>query len=384
MMQQQRRSYIRKTLNPLPYVSLPSGNGGIVLDVSEQGLCFRALAPVKQSGPIHFSFSAHSKLIEGVADLVWTDRAKKTGGLRFTHLSDDAREQIRGWPHELDLRLSVGQGFMLQIPAAGDSSTPGALRRSRFDATLHLATTWSNRVGSTLRESLDSAKKLGMAGSDSLQKNSRFQEGKRRILNALPVIILAIVASTLFFYIHHRKEKDSIVQFDPRIGGEVHPQKMIQKPVPNPLPPATGVSQAADEKSKIEGALGAAIPQIANATPPVIATRNALGPPAPKVPLANIRVPAPVSPSGKFVIQVAALTQETSAHMLVNSLQHKDFKAFVGTLPVDKLYRVMIGPYADEVSARLVMGELKKEGFDSFVRRESGVVLAGSLEMKTP
>ena len=81
MKPQERRQYSRKTLNPLPYINLPSGNGGIVLDVSEQGLRFRATAPVEQSGPIIFWFTARSTLVAGVGELVWIDQAKKTGGL---------------------------------------------------------------------------------------------------------------------------------------------------------------------------------------------------------------------------------------------------------------------------------------------------------------
>ena len=58
-MHHERRQYSRKTLNPLPYINLPSDNGGIVLDVSEQGLRFRATAlRLEHSGPIPF-FASH-------------------------------------------------------------------------------------------------------------------------------------------------------------------------------------------------------------------------------------------------------------------------------------------------------------------------------------
>ena len=52
-----------KNLHPLPYINLPSGNGGIVLDVSEEEGRFRSLAPVELSGPIEFSFTAQSNLV---------------------------------------------------------------------------------------------------------------------------------------------------------------------------------------------------------------------------------------------------------------------------------------------------------------------------------
>jgi hypothetical protein len=384
MMQQERRLYSRKTLNPLPYVSLPSGNGGIVLDVSEQGLCFRAVNPVMQSGPIHFSFSAYSKRIEGIADLVWTDRDKKTGGLRFTQLSDDAREQIREWPHELDLRLSVGQGFMLQIPASDDSSTPGVLRRSRFDATLHFATTWSNRVGSTVRECLHSGIKGGMAESYTLRLKNSFRGRRNELIAALGGTIVVIMISVLLSHTRHRAAGESFVALTPRIVGEVAPQTIRQTPLSNPLPPEPGAGHAPADKSKVGGAQEQATQPSANPATLTFSNRKASSPPAPQVPAANVPLPSAATPGGKLVVQVAALTREMDARKLAESLRQENFQAFVGTLPVDKLYRVMTGPYANEPSARVAVAKLKKAGLDSFVRRESGVVLAGSLETKTP
>src|ERR1700690_4157739 len=117
MSHQERRQYSRKTLNPLPYISLPSDNGGIVLDVSEQGLRFRATEPMEQSGLILFSFTAHSTLVAGIGELVWIDQAKKTGGLRVTELPYNALMQIRKWPHDSNLRLGIGKDLTLDIPA---------------------------------------------------------------------------------------------------------------------------------------------------------------------------------------------------------------------------------------------------------------------------
>ena len=98
MTHKERRQYRRKTLNPLPYINLPSGNGGIVLDVSEQGLQFRSLAPVELSGPFEFSFTAHSSLVTGTGELVWMDEARKLCGLRFTDLPYFVLEKIRKLP----------------------------------------------------------------------------------------------------------------------------------------------------------------------------------------------------------------------------------------------------------------------------------------------
>jgi PilZ domain len=98
IMQNERRVSIRKPLERLAYISLPSNNGGLVLDVSEGGVGFHSIAPVNADGPIHFRFAVDSaRRIRAVGELVWKDETGKTGGLRFTELPDDVREYIRAW-----------------------------------------------------------------------------------------------------------------------------------------------------------------------------------------------------------------------------------------------------------------------------------------------
>jgi hypothetical protein len=98
MMPDERRLSIRKTPEHLSYLSLPSDNGGIVLDISEGGLRFQAIAPVEADGPIHFRFSIDSATrIKAIGELAWKDDSGKIGGLRFIQLPDETREQIRVW-----------------------------------------------------------------------------------------------------------------------------------------------------------------------------------------------------------------------------------------------------------------------------------------------
>jgi sporulation related protein/PilZ domain-containing protein len=380
---QERRSYSRKTLNPLPYISLTPDNGGIVLDVSEQGLRFRATAPVEPSGPIRFSFSAHSDLVEGVADLVWTDRAKKTGGLRFTELSDDAREVIRKWPHESDLRLSVGQDFMLQIPASGESSRTGAPGRGAFDATLQFASSWSMRFGSAFRECLQFGRKEGLASLNALRLESHFKERKRSLLVAFSMTVVVILLSTLA-YVRHREVGEWLVRLGTRISGEGRLQTVMQAPPSTLSMQPPGVGEMSGDKSKVDATQEHAAPQPTYAASPLISKGNASGPSLPQAPTANVRPLTPAAHGGELVVQVAALTREADAREMVDSLRHKNFQAFVRTLPADALYRVMLGPYANTTAARLAVDKLKKAGFDSFVRREPGAELSGALRIPTP
>lgn len=96
-MKPDRRRSPRKNLEGLAYVNFEPENGGIILNVSEDGLCFCAVAPVPAEGAVSFSFLANGNRIDAEGSVVWTDRARKTGGLRFTHLPAEARELTSRW-----------------------------------------------------------------------------------------------------------------------------------------------------------------------------------------------------------------------------------------------------------------------------------------------
>jgi SPOR domain/PilZ domain len=75
-------------------------NGGIVLNVSEGGLCFHSIAPVHKNGPIRFWFSLDRQRIQASGEFVWMDHTQQTGGLRFTSLPAVGREAIRSRTRE--------------------------------------------------------------------------------------------------------------------------------------------------------------------------------------------------------------------------------------------------------------------------------------------
>jgi hypothetical protein len=90
-------------------------NGGVVLDVSDGGLSFHAVASVQQDSPIHFSLSVEGRrCVEGFAEVAWNSAAGKCAGLRFTHLPEEVREQIQIWSNQP----------RLNPPAAGESLQP--------------------------------------------------------------------------------------------------------------------------------------------------------------------------------------------------------------------------------------------------------------------
>ncbi len=121
-MLQERRLNTRKTPKQFAYLSLPMNNGGVVVDVSEGGLGFRAISPVEADGPIHFRFAIDSDArITAVGELAWKDETGKIGGLRFTEISDEAREQIRVWASQTNAMPNATAQDVQVAESAGDA-----------------------------------------------------------------------------------------------------------------------------------------------------------------------------------------------------------------------------------------------------------------------
>src|SRR5215831_14584207 len=117
-MMTERRHGPRMRVNGAAYVNLDPNNGGIILNISEGGLSFESTAPIERTETIRLWFSYSSRRIETEVDqewksqedtsrvsrfievgseLVWRDDTLKTGGIRFTNLSDKTRREIRDW-----------------------------------------------------------------------------------------------------------------------------------------------------------------------------------------------------------------------------------------------------------------------------------------------
>ena len=129
-MSTERRHGPRMRVNGAAYVNLDPNNGGIILNISEGGLSFESTAPIERTETIRLWFSYRSRRIETEVDqewkgqehsscvsrfievgseLVWRDDTRKTGGIRFTNLSDQTRREIRDWMGKAAL-VSVNEG----------------------------------------------------------------------------------------------------------------------------------------------------------------------------------------------------------------------------------------------------------------------------------
>ncbi|MFZ0707956.1 MAG: SPOR domain-containing protein [Candidatus Korobacteraceae bacterium] len=77
------------------------------------------------------------------------------------------------------------------------------------------------------------------------------------------------------------------------------------------------------------------------------------------------------NPSGTFLVQIAAVTHEEDAAALAGALRKKSYAAAVVNSPngKDKLFHVVLGPYASLQDAEAMKAKLQGEGYSPIVKR---------------
>src|SRR3954465_7422319 len=90
----ERRQLERTIPERLVYIDIKPDNGGIVLNVSDTGLCFQSVAPVQHHQSLAISFFEQNQSSHASGEVVWTDRTRKYGGLRFSNVTPEARGKI--------------------------------------------------------------------------------------------------------------------------------------------------------------------------------------------------------------------------------------------------------------------------------------------------
>jgi hypothetical protein len=116
----ERRRKSRKRPPSLVYVELPSANGGMMRDLSEEGFAVRAMMPLRAGKKTPFSFSLNESIrIEGEGEILWIEENGRVAGVRFTQISSEALEQIHDW-------LSGSQDSSKRHEIPGKSAVPPA------------------------------------------------------------------------------------------------------------------------------------------------------------------------------------------------------------------------------------------------------------------
>ncbi|MGB7848302.1 MAG: PilZ domain-containing protein [Candidatus Acidiferrum sp.] len=95
----ERRARVRAPVTPPIYVSMDNMNGGLVFNLSEDGLALTAALDLADGELLALRiYLPDSKgWVEASGKIAWRGESEKEGGIRFEGLAEEARERIREW-----------------------------------------------------------------------------------------------------------------------------------------------------------------------------------------------------------------------------------------------------------------------------------------------
>src|SRR5215475_2107828 len=122
-----QKQFARKKPDQLVYLELGSGNGGMLLSISEDGFRFRAVSPLRPNGlmPFAFSFDGNRRL-QGIGEVEWLEDDGKSGGMRFVEVSPDFRSELDQW-----LALEPPRGRSGREATSAPAAQPDTMEKIR-------------------------------------------------------------------------------------------------------------------------------------------------------------------------------------------------------------------------------------------------------------
>ena len=125
----ERRKSPRTPIRRLAYVNLePYDNGGVITDISCEGLRFHLVKPVEHGGVVRLSILlGATNHLDAVGELVWMDASRKVGGVRFTVLPAGAADQILNWAkasNTVDTSAAARRSNARGVPIPNRASSP--------------------------------------------------------------------------------------------------------------------------------------------------------------------------------------------------------------------------------------------------------------------
>lgn len=145
------------------------------------------------------------------------------------------------------------------------------------------------------------------------------------------------------------------------------PSAVVQSPCQGDNCPATAAEATGNTAATATAANAApaAPAAIADNQPETAKANQADTPPA------TAANKAPESISAKqtgFMVQVAAVTRQEDAEVLVNALRKKSYPVFIANLPSDKLLHVQVGPFTEKTEAEAMRSRLSDDGYNAILK----------------
>ena len=70
-----------------------------------------------------------------------------------------------------------------------------------------------------------------------------------------------------------------------------------------------------------------------------------------------------------YYVQVAAVSKQEDAEALLDALKKKQYAAFAGNAPTDKLFHIQVGPFPDIKDAETIRAKLVSDGYNPILKK---------------
>ncbi len=74
------------------------------------------------------------------------------------------------------------------------------------------------------------------------------------------------------------------------------------------------------------------------------------------------------SANGTYMVQVAAVSKQEDAEILVSALRKKQYPVFIANSPADALFHVQVGPFSTQLDAETMRNRLAGDGYNAIVK----------------
>lgn len=143
-MDTERRQHTRQKLQSPELLDMGAENGGLVVDIGEQGLGFQLVTPIETGRTVNLAFSLGSnQLIRAQARIAWVSGEGKIGGMEFTGVPEFTRRHMEMW---LEQFSPESHGSPAAAPAPREEPPvlrpgpfPGAIMRGELGMSLRAA-----------------------------------------------------------------------------------------------------------------------------------------------------------------------------------------------------------------------------------------------------
>jgi hypothetical protein len=340
---------------------LKDDNGGIVLDISEQGLAMQAVKSLGDDAytQLRFQLSQSNDWVETLGRIAWISDSKQTAGVEFINLSYESLIFIRNWTSSI-----------LSPDATEENAIPDTVAWPKHVLTFDEAANVTpipesaeidivveELVQELITEDLaamwhrvDFRDAGGAPGNANRKTECQTPDKNISPTNGLELTLYPRAVTSVGLLTSY--ELPSVNSVPRRYIGLLVGIALL-------LSVLLSLSYSLRKTATARPHEKATSPQKLSEAPSNSATSSMIAPHKPRA-----------SSDAGFILQVAAMKNEKSAMSVADLLRQNGLPAYVFKPATENVYRVLVGPYSDADSAMKVEENLRKRGFEA-IRKQN-------------